>query len=351
MPALPGYNSLMDEKTGFGLIGPGSIAHTHAEALRHSGKAYLTAVCGRDRERTGAFAAQYGAAAYTDIDGFLSDPHVEAVVITTPPGSHMELALKAIEMGKHVLVEKPMDTTPKRCGRIIDAARKRGVRTGCIFQARFYEGPRLVRKAIDEGRFGRLILVEASVKWNRSQEYYDSVPWRKTINDGGGVLMNQASHAIDLVCWFAGPVASVSGYTATLTHDGMEAEDNAAAVLRFSSGALGVVNASTSIHPGYPRRVEVLGTDGSAVLEDNDIVRWDFKEERPEDADVRSRFRAIRGESGAASNIVSDYSGHLAQLEDFSEAVRLGREPLVNGEEGMKSVELICKIYSQNGLI
>ena len=351
MKEVLGYNLPMDGKLGYGLIGPGSIAATHAEALSHSSKAYLAAVYGRDEERAKAFALRYGAKAYSDLGSFLDDPDVKAVVVTTPAGSHLRFALAAIGKGKPVLSEKPLDTTPERCGMIIRAGREKGVKIGCMYQSRFYPGPRLVHEAIEEGRFGRIVLIEASVKWSRPQEYYTLVPWRCTLEDGGGVLMNQASHAVDLLSWFGGPVSSVEGYTGLLSHAGLEAEDNAVAVLRFSSGALGVINASTSIHPGYPRRLEIMGTEGSAVLEDNCLTAWDFRTEKPEDARIRASFAGSGASGSASTNLVSDYSGHLAGLEDFADAVVSGREPAVTGEEALKSVSIIHRIYAQNGLV
>lgn len=334
-------------KVGFGIIGLGSVAKTHAYALSQSENCRLEAVYSPQSDKAEAFSKEYGCAHYTDLDSFLKDEKVEVVLIATPSGLHEDAAIRALRAKKHVLIEKPIEINEEKAERIIEEGKKNNRLVGGIFQNRFYDAAILIKRAIDEGRFGRIVMVEASLKWLRSQAYYDSGAWRGTWEiDGGGVLMNQGIHAIDLLLWFGGDVDRVSGFTSTLSHERIEVEDNAVASLRFKSGALGVITASTSIYPGYRRRLEVCGTEGSAVLEDEALVSWVFKENREEDDEIRSKYALSGNTSGGSSNAGDiNWVGHQRQFDDFARAVRENGKPLVDGEEALKSVKLIRSIY------
>ena len=200
---------------------------------------------------------------------------------------------------------------------------------------------------MDAGRFGRLTLGETTCKWWRPQSYYDEGGWKGTqALDGGGALMNQAIHNVDLLLWLMGPVTHVSGFTATLAHERIEVEDTAVACLRFANGALGVIQATTSVHPGLPKTIAVHGDRGTAVIEQDDVLRWDFTPETAEDRAVKERFAQKVGASGGASNPAAiSHVGHARQLADFVQAVRTGGKPLVDGREGRRSVEVIEAIY------
>lgn len=337
----------MIDKIGFGIIGVGAIAKTHAFALSKSDKCFFAGAYDMNRERVEAFCKEHGGKAYCELEEFLASDDFQVVVVATPSGLHHDLAIAALKAKKHVLVEKPLEITVQRCNDIIEEGRKQGRLVGGIFQSRFYEAPRLVKKALDEGRFGKLTLVEASVKWFRSQEYYDSGAWRGTWEiDGGGALMNQSIHAIDLLSWFGGDVQCIDGYTETIAHERIEVEDNGVAILKFKNGALGVIEGSTSIYPGFIKRLEVCGTQGSAILEDESLVAWSFKDETPEDEVIRKRFADANSTMGGASDPGAiNYVGHMLQFEDFAEAVRNGGKPFVTGEEAAKAVRIINGIY------
>lgn len=337
----------MIDKIGFGIIGVGAIAKTHAFALSKSDKCFFAGAYDMNRERVEAFCKEHGGKAYCELEEFLASDDFQVVVIATPSGLHHDLAIAALKAKKHVLVEKPLEITVQRCNDIIEEGRKQDRLVGGIFQSRFYEAPRLVKKALDEGRFGKLTLVEASVKWFRSQEYYDSGAWRGTWEiDGGGALMNQSIHAIDLLSWFGGDVQCIDGYTETIAHERIEVEDNGVAILKFKNGALGVIEGSTSIYPGFIKRLEVCGTQGSAILEDESLVAWSFKDETPEDEVIRKRFADANSTMGGASDPGAiNYVGHMLQFEDFAEAVRNGGKPFVTGEEAAKAVRIINGIY------
>ena len=337
----------MERKIGFGIIGLGNVAATHAYALERSEHCFLRAVYSPEPAKCEKYRKEYGCVAYSDLESFLADEKVEVVLVATPSGLHEETAISALKAGKHVLVEKPIEINEEKAERIIGEGRRQGRLVGGIFQNRFYDGSLLIRKALEEGRFGRVVMVEASLKWQRSQAYYDSGAWRGTWDiDGGGVLMNQGIHAIDLLSWFGGDVESVSGLTGTLSHERIEVEDNGVAVLRFRSGALGVINASTSIYPGFARRIEVCGTEGSAILEDESLTLWSFKNEKPEDMAIREKYARVESCGSSTSATDLNWVGHMRQFDDFASAILENRNPLVTGEEALKSVRLIKAIYT-----
>ena len=214
---------MQGRKVRFGIIGAGMIAHFHADAIKSVGDAQLVAVCGSHPERTRAFGEKYGIACYTDLDEFLANAPIDAVTVATPTGLHAAVAIPAARAGKHVLCEKPLDVTPEKSQAIIDACRQAGVILAPVFQYRFCNGAVQLKKALDAGRFGRLLLVSGRIKWWRSQDYYDSGVWRGTWDlDGGGCLMNQSIHTIDLMLHVGGTPDQVFGYTATRTHTGIE---------------------------------------------------------------------------------------------------------------------------------
>lgn len=334
------------KEIGFGIIGLGNVASIHAYALERSQLCRLGGVYSPDKAKGEAYREKYACSSYTNLDDFLSDSSISVVIIATPSGMHAEYAVAALRKGKHVLIEKPIEINEERGQRIIEEGRKRGLIVGGIFQNRFYDGARLIKKALEEGRFGRIVMVEASLKWLREQSYYDSASWRGTKEiDGGGVLMNQGIHAVDLLTYFGGDVEEIEGVTGILTHERIDVEDNACGVLRFKNGALGIINGSTSIYPGFPRRIEVCGTDGSAVFEDEALTTWKFKDEREEDEEIRKKYSRVDSKGGAASATDINWLGHMRVFDDFASAVIEKRNPLVTGEEALKSVRIINALY------
>ena len=224
---------------------------------------------------------------------------------------------------------------------------KNKVQLCTIFPSRFGDANQELKKAVTSGRFGRLTLGETTCKWWRTQEYYDQGGWRGTMAlDGGGALMNQAIHNVDLLLWMMGPVTHISGLTATLAHERIEVEDTAVACLRFASGALGIIEATTSVHPGLPKTIAVHGDRGTVVIEQDDVLRWEITPETDEDRAVKQRFAQKTGASGGSSNPAAiSHVGHARQLQDFVGATTTGRPPLVDGREGRKAVEVITAIY------
>jgi predicted dehydrogenase len=229
---------------------------------------------------------------------------------------------------------------------MLSTARDTGKILAAVFQSRFGQGAQTVKRAVDEGRFGRLTLCSAYIKWWRTQDYYDSGVWRGTLElDGGGALMNQGIHAIDLLQWFAGVPVEVTGFVSTLAHERIVVEDTGAAALRFGNGALGVIEGATSAFPGWAKRIEISGDKGSVILEDDTIKFWQFADERPEDADIRAGANASGIGGGAADPKAISTEGHRRQIEDLCAAIRAGKQPSVSGADARHAVAVICAIY------
>jgi predicted dehydrogenase len=329
------------------------IARFHARALAEVPGTRIAALVSRKPDHAAALLKETNTPAcpvFTWVDEAIRSPGVDAVIITTPSGAHLEPATIAAAAGKHVVVEKPLEITGERCQRIIDACDQHRVKLCTIFPSRFGDANIALKSAITACKFGRLTLGETTCKWWRSQAYYDEGGWKGTqALDGGGALMNQAIHNVDLLLWMMGDVAVVSGFTATLAHERIEVEDTAVAVLRFQNGALGVIQATTSVHPGYPKTIAIHGDKGSVIIEQDDVLRWDFTPETEADQQTRQRFAAKVGASGGAADPKAiSHEGHRRQLADFVEAIRGNRTPKVDGREGKKAVDLICAIYESH---
>lgn len=332
---------------GFAIAGTGAIARVHRDAIANIPGAKLVAVWSRTAERAEAFAAESGCEVEPSLEHLAGRDDVDAIIVTTASGFHLEPALAAAKAGKHILVEKPLEVTTERCDAMIEAAREHNVKLGCIFQSRFAPVNRKVQEAAAAGQFGRLVLGDAYVKWYRSQEYYAQGAWRGTWKlDGGGALMNQAIHQVDLLQWIMGPVKWVSAQTDTLAREGIEVEDTAAAVLRFESGAIGVIEATTSIYPGYPKRLEIHGSAGGAVVVDDVLTEWATEgASEEENRKVLEEFGGGERTGTFADPMALSFQRHKAQIEEFMEAVTKGTPLTVDGEEGRKSVALIEAIY------
>ena len=332
---------------GFGIVGCGMISQFHAKALADVAGAKLVACVDRRLDAAKAFGEQHGINAYDDLDTMLADPKVDVVTICTPSGAHMEPAVAAANAGKHVIVEKPLEITLKRCDKIIEACKKNKVVLSTLFPSRFHKSSQLLKEAVDKGKFGRLTLGDSYVKWFRTQEYYDSGAWRGTwALDGGGALMNQAIHSVDLLVWLMGPVAEISAQTATLAHERIEVEDVATAALKFERGALGVIEATTAAFPGALKKIELHGSHGSATIEEEDIKTWEFAKMTAKDKKIAAEYGSVTETGGGAADPSAiGYEAHATQFRDIVKAIKKGTPPAVDGPEGRRSVEVILAIY------
>ncbi|HEX5505133.1 MAG TPA: Gfo/Idh/MocA family oxidoreductase [Thermomicrobiales bacterium] len=333
---------------GFAIVGGGVIGPTHARSIAALPNAALRAVVDVVPERAERLAREFGAQPYTDLDAALARPDVDVVCACVPSGLHAEVGARAAAAGKHVVVEKPIDVTLEAADRLIAACRAHRVKLAVISQRRFDPGVRRLRAALDAGRFGRLVLGDAIIKWYRTQQYYDSGDWRGTwALDGGGALMNQGIHYIDLLQWLMGPVERVVARRATAAHD-IAVEDVAVALVTFANGALGVIEGSTAVYPGLPERLAISGAGGTAVIEAGEVTVWEFKDERGEVGAYGAKVRpgAPPPAAGTAADPAAlEIAGHRAQLADLLAAIEEDRDPAVTGEEARKPLALILAIY------
>lgn len=331
---------IMKDKLGFGVIGCGRIAPKHTESIMAIPEAELIAVCDIVPERADDFAHRYNAEKYLDYKELLQRDDIDVVTIATPSGSHAEIGIAAARAGKHVMVEKPMAMTLAEADLLIRTCHEHGVKLAVIHQNRFNKSIKTLRRALEAGRFGKLTHGQATVRWNRNQDYYTQAPWRGTRLQDGGVLMNQSIHNIDLLQWMMGPVESVFGYTATVLR-AIEMEDVAGAVLKFANGSIGLIEAATTI---YPKNIEetlnIFGETGSAVIGGiavNRVEVWEFPDSEAEKKEI---FAAQESDPPSVYGF-----GHREIIEDMIKAVKTGAPPAVPGEEGRKALEIILAIY------
>ena len=323
-----------------GLIGGGNISETHARAAREIADVSIAAVYGTNQQKVARMGATYGAIAYTDFDKFLAHWPMEVVAIGSPSGLHAEQGIAAARKGFHVLTEKPLDISTDRADALIGATDEAGVKLGVFFQDRFKTDLLRLKEWADRGILGKLILADARVKWFRPQNYYGDSRWRGTLRlDGGGALINQAIHTVDLLLWVCGEVSAVQAVRRKALHK-IEAEDTLVALLEFKNGAIGSFQAMTSAFPGYPRRVELTGSEGTVIIEHDRLLAADLRNP-PKD------FQSTGDDqnASASSATVSDVRGHQAAMEDFIRAIETNGTPRCSGVEGRKSLALVEAIY------
>ena len=339
---------------GFGIVGTGVIAAIHADAIALLAKtglsktglpnARLVAVTDVAADAAAAFAAAHGCPAEPDLGALLARRDVEVVCVCVPSGLHAAIGVQAAKAGKHLVVEKPIDVSLEAADRLIDAARAAGVALTVISQHRFDPGLVELRRLLDDGALGRLVLGEASTKWYRTQAYYDSAAWRGTYAMDGGSLMNQGVHYVDLLRWCMGPPAEVTAVCATQAHQ-IEVEDTALAIVRFASGAVGTILSSTAAFPGFPQRLEITGTEGTVTVEDGQIVRRALVADPGPVAPVDA---ADAARSAASNPAALDVASHAAQLADLLAAADTGREPAVSGQDGRDALEIVLAVYESS---
>ena len=351
----------MGGRMRFGILGCGVIGPHHAKAIAGLEEAELVVVADEVPERARNLAEEYGCDWTESASGLLTSPEVDAVCVCTPSGMHAEAGVAALEAGKHVVIEKPLDVTLGAADRLLAVQRATGGKVAVISQHRFDAATLAVKEAMDGGRFGRATSGSAEVRWWRSQSYYDSGGWRGTwALDGGGVLINQAIHSVDLLQWLMGPVVEVAAYTELLAHRDIEVEDTAVAILRFAGGAIGTILATTAAYPGLTARIVVHGDRGSAVIDDD---RLEFFHAAADGGggeaygaggggnqaeEEMQRFGGADPGAGAGADPGSLSMAHRDQIRDFARAVREGGEPIVDAVEGRKPLAIIRAIYESS---
>jgi UDP-N-acetyl-2-amino-2-deoxyglucuronate dehydrogenase len=339
------------------IVGGGKVAHIHAKALGCTPESRFVAVCGRDLARTQKFAATYNVKAYCDVEEMIGSEGVQALTICTPHPLHALHAVKALKAGVHVLVEKPLASSLADCDAILDAAKASGAKVGMVSQRRFYAPCARVKQAIVEGKLGRPILGSVAMYGWRDEAYYRSDPWRGSWRgEGGGVLVNQAPHQLDLLHWYMGEVDELFGFWANLNHPYIEVEDTAVAVLRFKNGALGNIVVSNSQNPALYGKVYVHGSNGASIGVQTDggamfIAGMSNITEPPindlwtisGEEELLKKWQKEDSDFFRSSNPVEYY--HQLQISDFLKAVMEGRDSAIPGEEGRKTVEIFEALY------
>ena len=344
---------IVSKTFGFGMIGCGVISKAHISQILQIENARLVAVADEVSHKAEELGKEYEVDWYSDYRELLSRDDIDIVNIVTPSGMHADITIEAARAGKHVLVEKPMDVTLEKAQAMIQACKEANVKLSIISQHRFDPSTVRVYKDIQEGKLGDMILGQASVNWYRTQQYYDSGEWRGTwALDGGGALMNQSIHTIDLLQYLMGPVESVFAHTATLAHERIEVEDVAVATVTFKNGGLGTIVGTTSAYPGLSARLEVFGKKGTAVIDSDVLTHYYLQTDeqqgglyRVDNVENLAVTSSSNGQTGSANPSDISVNGHRSQIIDMIQAIEENREPMVNGEEGLKPLEIILAIY------
>lgn len=332
----------MAQQFKIGISGAGTIGTIHADALKDIDTATLVAVAEPRGEAGAQFAAQYGCSHYSSYPEMLANADIDVVIIATPSGLHPDQAVLAAEHGKHVITEKPMAITEDGLDRMIQATDEAGVQMAVIFQNRLSTDVFRVKRGIEQGAFGKPILANCALYWHRAQDYYDANGgWRGTwALDGGGALMNQAIHQVDQLQWMMGGVQEIKAFASTLNHT-IETEDTAAASFVYTNGALGTITATTCADRDYPFRIEIIGTEGRATLEQNVITTWE-SEMKPEDVSLTEQDHTLV--DGWEPQEQWGLS-HQRQLRAIFDQIDKGEQPYVSGPEARAAVDIILSLY------
>lgn len=343
----------MRNQIGFGIIGCGAIGDIHAKSINNTDGAKLIAVSDIDLETAKKYSQKYNVKYYQDYKKLLERKDIDVVNICLPSGMHMQPCVDAAVAGKNILCEKPLEVTLDKIDHINEVVRKNKVKLGVVFQKRFQESSKRIKEALEDEKLGRVISGSIYIKYYRSQEYYDSANWRGTWEyDGGGCLMNQGIHDVDILQWFLGPVKSVYAITDTMAHKGIEVEDIALAVIRFKNGVKGIIEASTSCYPGFPSLLQIYGTLGTITLRDDKIIDWKFINPTEEDLDFSKQIvnqkKAELEDIDRSDPIAVLKNRHKYQIEDMIRAINNNVAPEITGEEARKSVEIILAIYKSS---
>lgn len=331
----------MNITINFAIVGCGVISKFHIGAINAIEDARLIGVYDSVFEFAKKTAAECGTKAYATYEELLADEAVDAVCICTPSGLHASLATQAVQAKKHVLIEKPIALTLTDSDRISQSARLNHVKVGVVSQLRFSPAIKHVKKALDDGILGRIVCADLYMKYYRSQHYYDTNQWRGTITmDGGGALMNQGIHGIDLLRYIMGPLKSITALSGTLVRD-IEVEDTLSAIVEYKNGAFGVIQATTSVYPGFPRRIEINGEYGCIILEEDRIAKWEI-EGSPSYEYYEDKEKKVFSHSDPT---LLDQNGHIEQMKNFISAIRGDTELLVDDIQGRNTLEIVLKAY------
>ncbi|MBX3749066.1 MAG: Gfo/Idh/MocA family oxidoreductase [Opitutaceae bacterium] len=339
----------MAKTIGFGLLGAGLIAPFHAKAVRDTQGGKLVAVCDLARERADKLGADFGVKVYYQLDDMLRDPEIDVVNVALPNHLHHVSVLKCAAAGKHVLTEKPPAMSLRETDEMIAACRQAGVKFGCTVQCRVRKSIQAMKKAVDSGRFGKLLHADAIMKWYRSTEYYHSDAWRMSRKSGAGVTVQQAFHYIDLLQYLVGPARQVQARMTNLAHPGIALEDTLMAFVDFGCGAQGVVEASTALWPGTDVRIEINGENGTAIMAGEKMLTWKLRDERPEDAEIRA-YGSASSATGARGAADLGHADHTVVIQDMVDAINQNREVIIPVASVRPTLEIVLAMYRSAAL-
>ena len=330
-----------------GIAGAGMIADFHARAIESLPNAKLVGFSNIRKEKAEKMAQKYGVKSWDTISSMIQSDEIEMVMIATPSGAHLDPAVEAARYGKHVLCEKPLEIQLDRIDQMIEAHKKAGTYLGGIFNLRYNETTRIIKEAVDSNRLGVITYAAVHVPWWRTDEYYEG--WHGTWSlDGGGALMNQSIHMIDLLQYMMGPVENLGAFNSKAGHPQIETEDTAVSILQFKNNALGLIYGTTASYPGQFRRLEITGTKGTIVLVENSLRVWQFAEMTEEDEKIIQEHGKIEGGGGVADPAAISFENHAKNIAAFLSAIDEGREFEIDGTEARKSVALILDIYNSS---
>lgn len=316
-------------KLGIGIVGCGVISYQHAESLLEIEHSNVIAACSRTEKNREKFSSRFDVPVFPTFEELIAHDDIQAISICTPSGAHLEYAIKAAEAGKHVIVEKPIEVTVERGQKLVQSCEKNEVKLAVIYQNRYSNAVVKLKQAVDSGKIGKPVMARGSVKWFRDQDYYSESGWRGTLDlDGGGALINQSIHTIDLLIWILGTPKIVFGMKGTLTHSGIEAEDNLVASLQFKNEALGLFEASTSIVPAQSRTIEINGSKGTAFLKGDEFTL------------------SLHEETLTEKSKKSEENFHTKQFREIVDAILNDEQPPVSGAEALQSLAVVETIYA-----
>lgn len=327
----------------FGIVGTGSISGHHARSIREIENAELVAVCSTSPDRAKIASSKFGVPAYYNLRKLLSSEQLDALCICTESGNHLLSGSLGAMAGKHILVEKPLEINLERAIKLIKICKKNDVKLGIVFQNRFNPNFQKLKQAVNGGHLGKIFLANAKINWFRESSYYANSNWKGTLKgDGGAALINQGIHTIDLLLDLMDAPISIYGKSQTVLHE-IEGEDLAVAILKFKDDAVGIVECSTALYPGYNERLEIFGENGSIIYEGGEIISWNVK-----GLELEISVDKINGSSGASRPLDIDYRFHKLQIHDFVESIINERTPLVTGQDALKSLSAIEAIYQSS---
>lgn len=331
----------------FGIIGAGLIADFHAKAIESLNNAKLVGICGTNKEKANKLAKKYNCSVFENHTEMLKSESIEVVTIATPSGAHMEPAIEAAKFGKHVLCEKPLEINLERIDKMIDAHEQAGTHLGGIFNFRYDETTEVIKNAVDSGRLGTITYAAVYVPWWRNDKYYEG--WHGTWDlDGGGALMNQSIHMIDLLQYMMGNVKKIGAFTSKLGHPKIETEDAGVGILQFENDALGIIYGTTASFPGQNRRMEITGTKGTIVLVEDSLKVWEFAEKSEEDEKIVQKYGAHQGGSGVSDPAAISFQNHAKNISAFISAIEEDRPFEINGLEARKAVKIVLDMYNSS---